>query len=59
MLLAKVVETEVIIDKEVGKLTEYIGNKIPGLIDFAIGVVLALVVFLIGTKVIKWIRKLI
>ena len=59
MLLAKVVETEVIIDKEVGKLTEYIGNKIPGLIDFAIGVVLALVVFFIGTKVIKWIRKLI
>jgi len=58
MLLAKVVETEVV-EKEVVKLTEYIGNKIPELIDFAIGVVLALVVFFIGTKVIKWIRKLI
>ena len=58
MLLAKTIEGEEVV-QEVGKLTEYIGNKIPGLIDFAIGVVLALVVFFIGTKVIKWIRKLI
>lgn len=46
-------------EKEIGKLTEYIGEKIPGVIDFAIGVVLALVVFWIGTKIIKWIRKII
>ena len=58
MLLAKTIESEEVV-QEVGKLAEYIGNKIPGLIDFAIGVVLALVVFFIGTKLIKWIRKLI
>lgn len=58
MLLAKTIESEEVV-QEVGKLAEYIGNKIPGLIDFAIGVVLALVVFFIGTKLIKWIRKFI
>lgn len=41
------------------KLTQYMSGKIPGLIDFAIEVVLALVAFWIGTKVIKWIRKII
>lgn len=46
-------------EKEIGKLTEYIGEKIPGVIDFALGVVLALVVFWIGSKLIKWIRKII
>lgn len=46
-------------EKEIGKLTQYISDKIPGVIDFAIGVVLALVVFWIGTKIIKWIRKII
>ena len=58
MLLTKAVEGEEVVE-EVSKLAEYVGNKIPGLIDFAIGVVLALVVFFIGTKLIKWIRKLI
>lgn len=46
-------------EKEVSKIVEYVSGKIPGLIDFAIGVVLALLAFLIGTKLIKWIRKLI
>ena len=46
-------------EKELGKLTDYIGGKIPGILDFALGVVLALLVFWIGTIVIKWIRKLI
>ena len=46
-------------EKEINKLTQYISDKIPGVIDFAIGVVLALLVFWIGTKIIKWIRKLI
>lgn len=45
--------------KELGKLTEYIGGKIPGILDFALGVVLALLVFWVGTIVIKWIRKII
>ena len=58
MLLTKAVEGEVVVE-EVSKLAEYVGGKIPGLNDFAIGVVLALVVFFIGTKLIKWIRKLI
>lgn len=46
-------------EKEIEKLTQYISDKIPGVLDFAIGVVLALVVFWLGTKVIKWIRKII
>ena len=46
-------------EKELGRLTDYIGGKIPGILDFALGVVLALLVFWIGTIVIKWIRKLI
>lgn len=46
-------------EKTLNKLTEYVGNKIPGVLDFAIGVILALVVFWIGTKVIKWIRKIV
>lgn len=51
MLLTKTVE--------VSKLAEYMGEKIPGIVDFIIGVVLALVVFFIGTKIIKWIRKIV
>jgi small conductance mechanosensitive channel len=46
-------------ENEINRLTKYISDKIPGLIDFAIGVVLALLVFWIGTKIIKWIRKII
>ena len=46
-------------ENEINRLTKYISDKIPGLIDFAIGVVLALFVFWIGTKIIKWIRKII
>ena len=58
MLLTKAIEGEEVVE-EVSKLAEYVGGKIPGLIDFGVGVVLALVVFFIGTKIIKWIRKLI
>ena len=46
-------------ENEINRLTEYISDKIPELIDFAIGVVLALLVFWIGAKIIKWIRKII
>ncbi len=46
-------------ENEINRLTEYISDKIPELIDFAVGVVLALLVFWIGAKIIKWIRKLI
>lgn len=41
------------------KLSEYIQVNIPVVIQFALQVVLALVVFFIGTKLIKWIRKLV
>lgn len=58
MLLTKAADTEAMV-KEVGKLAEYVNGKIPALLDFAIGVILSLVVFAIGTKVIGWIRKLI
>ena len=43
----------------VDKGIDYLMGKIPSLIDFALGVVLALVVFFIGSRVIKWIRKII
>ena len=46
-------------ENEINRLTKYISDKIPELIDFAIGVVLALLVFWMGAKIIKWIRKLI
>ena len=46
-------------ENEINRLTNYISDKVPELIDFAIGVVLALLVFWIGTKIIKWIRKII
>lgn len=46
-------------EKELQQLTKYFGTKIPGVIDFAIGVILALIVFGIGVKLIKWIRKLV
>lgn len=41
------------------KLAEHMSGKIPAVIDFIIGVVLALVVFWIGRKIIGWIRKII
>ena len=46
-------------EKELSKLTQYLLDKIPGIVDFILGIVLALVVFYIGTKVIKWIRKIV
>ncbi len=58
MLLSKVTETEEVV-KEMGELTKYVNDKIPELFDFMIGVILALAVFAIGSKVIDVIRKLI
>lgn len=57
MLLAKVTSGEVV--QEVGKFAQYLNNKLPELIDFAFSVVLALVVFAIGAKLIGWVRKLV
>ena len=58
MLLAKTVEGEEVVE-EVSKLTQYINDKIPDVIDFALSVVLELVVFIIGAKLIGWVRKLV
>ena len=58
MLLAKTVEGEEVVE-EVSKLTQYINDKIPDVIDFAVSVVLALVVFIFGAKLIGWVRKLV
>lgn len=41
------------------KINQYIEDKIPSVIDFAFSVVLALIVFAIGVKVICWLRKLV
>ena len=45
--------------KEVSQLATYMEGKIPAIMDFVIGVILSLVVFAIGTKLIKWLRKLV
>ena len=58
MLLAKSIEGEEVV-QEVGKLAQYVNSKIPELIDFAFSVLLALLVFIVGAKLIGWIRKLV
>lgn len=58
MLLAKTVEGEEVVE-EVSKLTQYLNDKIPDIIDFALSVILALVVFAVGAKLIGWVRKLV
>lgn len=58
MLLAKVTDGEEVV-QEVGKIAKYLNDKLPELIDFAFSVVLALVVFAIGAKLIGWMRKLV
>lgn len=45
--------------KGVSKLTEYLQSKFPDIIGFGIKVILALVCFEIGRRLIKWIRKMV
>lgn len=45
--------------KEMGILEQYMKDSLPGLLDFAIDVILAAIVFAVGTRVIKWLVKLI
>ena len=40
-----------------GTITEYLMDKLPNVIDFVISVLLALIVFFIGAKLIGWFRK--
>ncbi len=44
--------------KEVGKLVAYTEEMIPRIIDFALQIVLAVVILFVGSKLIKWIRKI-
>lgn len=59
MLSVIAIENGETVAKEVGKLSQYMNNKIPELIDFAFSVLLALLVFAIGAKLIGWIRKVV
>lgn len=45
--------------EEVGKLTKYLQDKLPDIMEFGIRVILALVLFEVGRRVIKWIRKIV
>ena len=45
-------------ENQFDNLTKYLSDKMIDVVDFAIGVVLALVVFAIGVKLIKWVRKI-
>ena len=52
-------EIETVTKEELGILEQYIEDSLPKLLDFAIDVILAVVVFAIGTRVIKWLVKII
>lgn len=39
-------------------LENYVDGALPGVLDFAIDVILAFVVFIVGTRVVKWVVKL-
>ncbi len=41
-----------------GVLKSYLNDMVPYLIDFAIRAVIALLIYFIGKKIIKWLRKL-
>lgn len=58
MLFMNMVDGEEVVE-EVGKFAEYVNDKIPGMIDFALSVILALIVFAIGAKLINWVRRLV
>lgn len=49
MLLAKI---------NLSKIENYLSKQVPNLIDFAFNVLLALLVFAVGAKLINWIRKI-
>ena len=52
-------ESGKIADKGVHLMEQYLENSLPKLLDFAIDVILAAVVFAIGTRVIKWLVKIV
>ena len=46
-------------EKELGVFEQYMTDSLPKLLDFAIDVILAAIVFVIGTRVIKWFVKIV
>ncbi len=46
-------------EKELGVFEQYMTDSLPKLLDFAIDVILAIAVFAIGTRVIKWLVKIV
>lgn len=57
-LLTATESSEEIVE-EVGKLTAYLQDKLPDIMEFGIRVILALVLFEVGRRLIKWIRKIV
>lgn len=51
--------TQIVEGVEKNFIENYVDGAMPQVLDFAIDVILAFVVFLIGTKVVKWLVKLI
>ena len=45
--------------EEIGVLEQYLEDSLPKLLDFAIDAILAVIVFVIGTRVIKWLVKIV
>lgn len=58
ILLTDVKSTEEVV-KGMSKLVSYMNGKVPQMLDFAVGVIMSLVVYAIGTKIIGWVRKLV
>lgn len=44
--------------EEAGILKKYLKEMVPGLLDFGIKIILAIVIYFIGGKVIKWLRNI-
>ena len=49
---------EVIVE-EVGRIAQYLDGKVPTVIEFGIKVILALIAFAIGRKIIKLLKKIV
>jgi len=50
--------TQIVESVEKNLIENYVDGAIPQVLDFAIDVILAFVVFLVGTKIIKWLVKI-
>lgn len=47
-----------VVEKEKNAFESYLENAIPGLLDFCVDVILAVLVLLIGSRIIKWVVKI-